>query len=248
MHHYTLTAGMLWFSATVAAAAGPAGHALPKANLIAPGAVLANLEVTGSASVKSLPDRVVIGATITSRDRKASRAFEDNQARMATALGRLEAAGLAKQRVATESLSVSPVYRSDNKIEQFVVTRRLRITQDDLGNVSPILDGLVDSGVEEIQSIQFLVKDAEGQYDEALRRAVTDCRTKAEVLASGLGARIVGIQAVSYDQGDAFAARHLAIAEQERAVAGAGTQMIVPSEVSATVHVRVVYTLEYGGD
>lgn len=199
------------------------------------------LEVVGTASVKAAPDQAVIAASLVSVDRRASRAFDDNQAKMSAAVSRLEAMGLAKAKITTESLAVTPILNDKGKVERFTVSRRLRIFQDDLTAISPVLDAIVDSGIEEVSAISFTVRDMDRKYDEALRQALDDCRSKAQLMTQAMGIRIVGIRSLSSSrtgQGD-YSGQSL------REAGSTMNQVIVPSEVSAQVLVRAIYEIEY---
>jgi uncharacterized protein YggE len=200
------------------------------------------LDVTGSATVKAAPDEAVITATLTSVDRRASRAFADSQAKMSAAVARLEAVGLAKSKVTTESLAVTPIYRDDGKkVDRFTVTRRLKIFQDDLAAISPVLDAIVDSGIEEIGAISFVARDMEGKYDEALRQALEDCRAKTALMTQTMGVRIVGVRSLASSR----VGMGGPLMDQMREAGSATNQVIVPNDVSARVQVRAVYEIEY---
>lgn len=206
------------------------------------------LDVTGSAEIKTSPDLVIVNATIYSRNNKAGRAFDDNQTRMSAAMSRLEGSvGLPHEKITTTSLSISPVYRNDNsgKIDYFTVTRNLSIIQEDLSNISPILDALVDSGVEDIGSISFVVKDMEGKRKEAMEKAARDCNSKAETLANAMEVRITGLRAIRYDMGGyRDYDRGISMGQAEMSQMN---QMIVPAAVSTQVNVYATYTIEYIG-
>lgn len=206
------------------------------------------LDVSGRAEIKTTPDMVIITPGIYSRDRKASRAYDDNQTKMADVLTRLETVGIPRNKVLTSSLSISPVYKQDSsgKIDFYSVSRYLRIVQDDMSNISPILDALVDAGVEDVGSITFAVKNMEEKRKEAMEKAAQDCRARGEALAGLMGARIVGIKSIRYDFGSSdynFRGNLM----NNPAMNMEENQMIVPSSVSTEVNVYATYEIEYLG-
>jgi uncharacterized protein YggE len=206
------------------------------------------LEVSGRAEIKTAPDTVVLTPGIFSRNNKASRAFDDNQTKMANVLSKLELLGIPRSKVLTSSLSISPVYRQDNsgKVDYYTVSRYLRIVQDDLGNISPILDALVDAGVEDVGSIQFQVKNMEEKRKEAMESAAKDCRDRGETLAGLMGARITGIKSIRYDFGG-YGYDNRNFMSNAPAMNLEENQMITPSSVSTEVNVYVTYEIEYVG-
>ena len=204
------------------------------------------LNVTGTGRVKAVPDQVAISARIYTEAKKAGEAFDENQFRMGYLMDLLIAQGVPREKIATESLYINPVYKKDSsKVDYYVVDRRIKIFQDNMERISPVLDALVDSQVDEIGSIEFVVKDLEQKYEEALEEAATDCRRRAKALAAGMGAKIVDMKSMSYDYGGAPLGHVAREASSWDAGGGAFNQMIVPREVTTTVNVYATYELKY---
>jgi uncharacterized protein YggE len=209
------------------------------------------LNVTGTGRVKTVPDQVVISARIYTEAKKAGEAFDENQFKMRYLMDKLLPLGVPREKIATASLSIYPIYKEgSSRVDKYAVDRSIQIIQDDMERISPILDALIDSQIEDIGNIQFVVRDLEGKYEEALEEAATDCRARAKTLAAGMGARIVDMKSMSYSMGGGD------YGALPRSVAGlamdmreeAYNQMIVPSEVSTTVTVSATYEVVYVGD
>jgi uncharacterized protein YggE len=211
------------------------------------------LNVTGTGRVKTVPDQVVISARIYSDAKKAGEAFDENQFKMRYLMDKLLPLGIPREKIATASLSIYPIYKEgSSKVDKYAVDRSIRITQDDMDRISPILDALIDSQIEDIGDIQFVVRDLERKYEEALEEAATDCRRRAKTLAGGMGAKIVNMKSVSYS----FGGGEYRTLEREASTMGlsarggaeAYSQMIVPSEVTTAVTVSATYEVVYVGD
>jgi uncharacterized protein YggE len=209
------------------------------------------LKVTGTGNVKAMPDQVVISALIYDQDKKPGKAYDQNQSRMRTLMDKLRAIGIEKKNIATESLTIDTVYKSgSDKVDYFYVSRSVKIFQDDMNNITPILDALIDSGIEDIGSIDFVVKEMDKKYAEALESAAEDCRRTADMLASAMGARVVDLKDISYDYGGYNpydVSDYRGGLGSETGFAFAGNQMIMPREVTTTVNVYALYELEYVG-
>lgn len=209
------------------------------------------LTVTGTGNVKAMPDQVVISALIYDQDRKPGKAYDENQSRMRTLMDKLRAIGIEKKNIATESLTIDTVYKSgSDKVDYFYVSRSVKIFQDDMDNITPILDALIDSGIEDIGYIDFVVKDLDKKYAEALETAAEDCRETATKLASAMGARIVDLRNISYDYGGYNpydTSSYRGAADMGGLFGGVGNQMIMPREVTTTVNVYATYEVEYVG-
>jgi uncharacterized protein YggE len=207
------------------------------------------LNVTGTGRVKAVPDQVVISARIYTEAKRAGEAFDENQFRMGYLMDLLIAQGVPREKIATESLYINPVYKKDSsKVDYYVVDRRIKIFQDNMERISPVLDALVDSQVDEIGSIEFVVKDLDQKYEEALEEAAADARRTAKMLTAGLGAKVVGLKAMSYDYGGGGPVREMsrtAAFDMGAGMTGGYNQVIVPREVTTTVNVYATYELEY---
>jgi uncharacterized protein YggE len=208
------------------------------------------LNVTGTGRVKTVPDQVVIAARVYTEAKKAGEAFDENQFKMRFLMDKLLPLGIPREKIATASLSIYPIYKEgSSKVDKYAVDRSIQITQDDMDKISPILDALIDSQIEDIGSIRFVVRDLERKYEEALEEATADCRARAKTLAAGMGAKVVGMKSLSYSFGGEYG-------ELSRSAAGmdmdmreeAYNQMIVPGEVTTTVTVAATYEVAYVGD
>ena len=207
------------------------------------------LNVTGTGRVKTIPDQVVISARVYTEAKKAGEAFDANQFKMRYLMDLLITQGVPRERIATESLSIYPIYKeSSSKVDKYAVDRNIKIFQDDMEKISPILDALIDSQIDDIGNIQFMVKDLEQKYEEALEEAAADCRRRAKTLAAGMGVRIVGLKSMNYDYGGVPLANVAREASSWDAGGGAFNQMIVPREVTTTVNVYATYEVVYEGD
>ncbi|MGD8717523.1 MAG: SIMPL domain-containing protein [Candidatus Zixiibacteriota bacterium] len=208
------------------------------------------LNVTGTGRVKTVPDQVMISARIYTESKKAGEAFDENQFKVRYLIDKLLPMGIPREKIATESLSIYPIYKENSsKVDKYVVDRSIKIIQDDMDKISPVLDALIDSQIEDIGNIQFIVKDLDEKYEEALEGAAEDCRRRAKALAAGMGAEIVDLKAMSYDYG-AAPVRELSRLAAFDITGGMGTenQTIVPREVTTTVNVYATYEVVYVAD
>ena len=79
-------------------------------------------------------------------------------------------------------------YTVDNTV--LVCVRDIKLT-------GKVVDAALSHGANEISSLSFTASDARALRKEALKNAIADARDKADIIAQGLGKRIVGIQTVS---------------------------------------------------
>ncbi|MCI6159654.1 MAG: SIMPL domain-containing protein [Selenomonadaceae bacterium] len=159
------------------------------------------LSVDGQASAEQEPDRAIVSIGVTTQAGDAAKAQAEN-ARKAQAIHQaVSALGIADQDIETQNYSFYPVYTQtashQNKITGYRVDNTIVVTINRISLTGKVIDTSLASGANEISSLDFGAKDVSNARNAALKKAVLDARSKAEVLASALGMRIVGIKNVS---------------------------------------------------
>jgi uncharacterized protein YggE len=69
----------------------------------------------------------------------------------------------------------------------------------DLGKVGPVIDAGLKAGANEIQGVQFGLRDELPARQQALKQAVTEARRKAESMAEALNVRLGNPHEVNED-------------------------------------------------
>ena len=104
-----------------------------------------------------------------------------------------------------------------------------------------VIDAALNNGANEINSLDFSTSDTKAVRKVALLNAVQDARDKADIIAKGLGKRIVGIQSVSestgYIETRRFGGNMLIAAAKDAATP------IAPGSLSLTANVHVDFIL-----
>ncbi|HEY4439107.1 MAG TPA: SIMPL domain-containing protein [Candidatus Elarobacter sp.] len=182
----------------VLAAAVPAGAQIAAARPLPP-----ILNVTGQGSVDRAPDRVVVTFTITTNDDNATRATSANNAAYATLAAKLGGLGLSGAAVRTTSYNVNYNLRPPKPDPAYavrygyIVTRSVRVTSDRTDQAGAIVDAGVASGITEVGSIAFTLRDPRAAQRAALAAAVADADAQARTIAEAAHVRIVRIANIS---------------------------------------------------
>ena len=139
------------------------------------------LAVDGRGSASIAPDQAVVTVGVVSRARSASQAQAEN----------------AQKSIAiTQALKQLGVAGSDIKSQNFS-----QINVRDIAKAGKIVDMALQSGANEVHSLRFSVSNQSAVRKEALGKAINDARNKADIIAQGLGCRIIGIKSVSESTG-----------------------------------------------
>jgi len=153
-----------------------------------------SVTATGHAVVHVPPDqaRIDIGV-VTQQAPNAEAAASENASRLSAVLERLRGTAGPKSEIRTISYSVGPNYvfsGGSRSIKGYNAMNVVEVTTDDLQSVGKIVDAAMASGANEIQRLDFTVKNPETARAEALRRAAREAQANAQAMAGALGLKL----------------------------------------------------------
>lgn len=112
---------------------------------------------------------------------------------MAIIFSTLEELGIEKSDMETVNFSLEPRYNWDHSpatIEGYEARNSILITIHDLDKVEEAVSRALDAGANSVEQIQYQLKDESAVYKEALKKAVTSAREKAQVIAEASGVQL----------------------------------------------------------
>jgi len=154
-----------------------------------------SIRVTGEATVTAQPNQAQIDIGVVTQAQTAQAASASNAQRLETVLAALRRAAGTGAEIKTISYSLTPNYRYPKEggnptITGYTASNVVQVKLNDLTEVGKVIDAATQSGANQIQRLQFTLKDELAARSQALREAATRARAKAEALASSLGLRI----------------------------------------------------------
>ncbi len=177
---------------------------------------LPTISVNGEGIVEASPDRATISVGVVSREKDPTKVQAENAKIASEIIRSVTSLGVEKKNIRTGNYSFRQIYTTDqNKrrvFQGYEINNTVTITVDDLNLVGKIIDSSLSHGANSIESLQFGIRDKSSLQSEALKLAVRDAKTKAEVVAAGLGKNIVGIRSVSINSGSISAPRYSKLA------------------------------------
>lgn len=211
---------------------------------------LSSIRVTGDARVATKPDRVQIDIGVTTRAAQAQEAAAQNARQSEAVLGALRKAAGAAAVLKTVGYSLSPTYKYHPNGEEptltgYTAANVVQVTLDDLARIGAVIDAATQAGANQVQGIQFTLRDQEAVRAEALRQAAQRARAEAEVLAGALNLKILRVLTVEESSPQIVPVRMFR--PSARAVAGAAAEAPTPVE-SGTLDVsaQVALLVEVG--
>lgn len=219
---------------TSIAAAAPAANNAP------------TLSVDGEGTGIAAPDRATVTIGVTSQAADAGKAQSINALTTEQVNKAIKALGIEAKDIQTNNYSFRPNYRtSDNRrheISGYTVNNSIIVIVRDINKTGQVIDAALNAGANEIHSLDFAASNTQAIRKEALTKAVQDARDKADILAQGLGKRIIGIKNVSESTGYLESRRYDNAMLAASKTAAATT--IEPGSLSLTARVHIDYILE----
>ncbi|MGB9792287.1 MAG: SIMPL domain-containing protein [Thermacetogeniaceae bacterium] len=207
------------------------------------------IAVTGCGSVSVSPDQAKVSLGVLTIAPTAGEAQRENSSKANKIISALVAAGIPKDKIATQNYTIWPEYSypkpEENKpptITAYRVNNTILVTLDDITKVGQIIDTAVAAGANQVESIQFLRQDTGPAQREALQKACQEARSKAEAIAQSLGLQILGVQSV---QESSSVALPPALSGGMKALeSGATPTPIEPGEIKVSATVTVVFKVK----
>ena len=147
------------------------------------------VRVVGTSEVKVVPDCAVIEMGVAKQNASARLAKQAADAASRDILSNLRANGIDEKDIQTTYLSLQPQYNYRNamKISYFTAEQTLSVTVRELSKLDALLESLLKTGVNQINSIEYETSDLRKYRDQAREQAMQAAREKATALVRALG-------------------------------------------------------------
>lgn len=209
---------------------------------------MALISVSATGTSSQAPDTASVSAGVVTQGITAGEAMQSNATMMSAVFDQLKAAGIPAKNIQTSQLSLQPRYNYQDRkaptIEGYEARNTVSAKTEDLTSVGPMLDALVRAGVNNINGVQFSIKDSKAAKDAARTDAIKEARAKAESMAEAAGVKLGKLQSLS-EGGGSFRPHDQVIVTGARAMSmdSAPTQ-IAAGEQSLSVTVNMTYAID----
>ena len=203
------------------------------------------INVQGTSELTFDPDQAKVVAGISILKPTAEEAQTEANRVINAILDGLESEGIVEDNIETERLNLYEQKEwRDGKSESvgWRATQILNVKSTDLTNVGIIVDIAVSNGANQINNIMFeLSEEKEQEYkNQALAEATKNAKSKAETIAESLGVTLGKIKSVS--ESNYYARPYMyAMAEATGAKAAEEAATVLPSDVTVTANINIVY-------
>jgi len=194
-----------------------------------------SITVSGVGSVESVPNEATMSFGVETRRPTAKAAVAANGDDMRRLVNALRQAGARE--LATQWVSVYPTSNPENgSTDGYAASNSVSATVD-AEDAAALIDAAAEAGANQISGPGLSASNAEELYRQALAKAVTEARERAQVLAKAAGRSLGEISTIV----EGSAAGPLPYAE--RAALDAASTPIVPGEQETTATVSITFSL-----
>ena len=200
---------------------------------------------SGEGLVQATPDRAWIMVSAESRAPSPREAQRRTGELMRPVFEALRAAKIPDEAVRTTGYDLQQEFDFTNgkRVPRGYVARNsIEVRVDDVGRVGELLEAVVNQGATSVSGLRFDVKD-EGKLErEAVRRAVTNARLKAEAAAAGAGRTLDRL--VRIEEAGVRPPAPVPFARAVVADAGGGAPPVAAGQVEVRAQVTVTFSLK----
>ena len=165
-------------------------------------AALAETKITvnGTGEVRVSADTAIISLGVNARDKDVLKAQQRVNETIAAIRTALIEQGVKEENINTDFINIYPLYDYSNDQEQLVAynaSSTLAIKVTDMESVGTLIDVCFAAGANTLNGISFSASETEEAKTEVMKKAVTDAKKKAEILAEASGLKITGRESIS---------------------------------------------------
>ena len=212
------------------------------------------ISVNGSGDVVAVSDLANINVNLTKDGATAKEAQDLLNESITKTLAYLKEQKIDDKDIKSEYGGLNPKYlyekcytypcpNTDPKIVGYAATQSIAIKVRVVDNASTIRTGLAGLGITDISGPTFSIDNEEGFKDQARSKAITEARTRAEVLAKELGVRLGKVVNFSENTGGNYPMYDAKMLSSTSAPAAESTPILPKGENKISSSVTITYEI-----
>src|SRR5688572_14282799 len=208
------------------------------------------LIVNGNAQVEATPDEATVRLGFVRQETTAQAAQEQVNRVAQAILAEMTKLGIPATRIRTSRLSVTPVYaplrpetRDAPRIVTYNASNQVAVELSNLNQIGPVIDAGLRAGANNVEGVQFRLKDDLPMREQALKLAVAEARRKADIMADALGVTLLSVHEVS-ENGFSILPKGEGGGGFVMAAREATPTPVSPGQLEVTANVTVKYVID----
>ena len=148
------------------------------------------VSVTGEGKIIAVPDEVTIRMGVQTEGKDAKTVKSENDASVDKVLDYLLNMNIPQNQVKTEYVNLNKNFDYNTKTYNYQASQTISVKLKDLSKYDKVMSGLVSSGINTINGVEFSSSKMEAYEAQARKKAVADAKEKAKEYAGVLGQNI----------------------------------------------------------
>lgn len=204
-------------------------------------------QISVSATGESLvaPDLASVSAGVVTQGKAAADAMQSNATLMSAIFEQLDDAKIERKNIQTSQLSLQPRYDYSNRqaprISGYEARNTVTVKTENLEQVGPMIDALIKAGLNNINQVQFSVKDPKSARSIARLGAIKEAREKAQNMAKAAGVELGNLQSLSESSGYNPQPQYRM---ETSMTADSASTPVAPGQQTLSVTVNMVYAID----
>jgi len=148
------------------------------------------INVAGEGKIKVTPDYAIINIGVENVGADAAEVKKKNDATVDAVIKYLKGFKLPASDFQTKQVFLSKTHDYNKKKNNFTASQQISVTLKDLTKYDALMMGLVDTGINNIQGVEFKSTKLAQFESEARKAAVVNAKAKAQDYANALGQKV----------------------------------------------------------
>ncbi len=199
--------------------------------------------VSGEGKIKVTPDYVIISVGVENTGDQAADVKKKNDIAIDAVIKYLKKAKLPESDYQTKQVQLNKTYDYEKKKHYFVANQTISITLKDLSKYDTMMLGLVDSGINVINGVDFRSTKVAEYESQARVKAVQNAKTKAQDYAGALNQKM-GKAVLVTDNSSTYYPRPYMAAMKMSADTEMSRETLAIGEIEVTANVTINYALD----
>lgn len=154
--------------------------------LMAQNTATPTIDVTGEGIVRVVPDEVTINIRVENTGENTKTLKKQNDATINEVLKFLSKMDIADKDVQTQYMNLSKNYDYNSKTYTFAANQSLSVKLRDLKKYEEVMKGLIDTGINRIDGVEFSSSNKAALESQARKKAIENAKMKAKEYADAL--------------------------------------------------------------
>ncbi len=211
------------------------------------------LIVGATGTVTAAPDQARISLAVTNIDQNLTKAQNMNNKATQDVISALLKTGVNKNDIQTLNYNVYPQYDYNTKVKKdappeiigYRIRNEISVVVKNIDSLGNVLDTAVKAGANNVNYINFEKADISLQENEALAKAVTRARSKAEAIAAAAGMSLGNVVKITEGgMNTILPGRDMYFNEKAISMKADSQVPINPGDLKVTTSIYITYELK----